>query len=54
MKRIVIVAYVPEDTDIFDLHEQVTESDIDADEERLAVYENVEAFLDDWRKGSVA
>jgi len=55
MRRIVIVAYVPDDTDIFNLHEYVVEeTEIVKSTDDLVVYESVEDFITDWESGSVA
>lgn len=53
MKRIVITMEVSDDTDIFGVHEQLlfyAEMDrafVEFDQDSLAIYENVEAFLED-------
>jgi hypothetical protein len=48
MKRIVIVVSVPEDTDIFDVHEEIEGLDCvpeDLEEAAIVVYENEAAYL---------
>lgn len=50
MKRIVIVVSVPEDMDIFNVHEEVEGMDFvpdDLEEAALVVYESEQAYLEE-------